>query len=73
MKSNMTVETEQGYIKKIVAEYSPSDYLVVSQALRMLSENTEVHEINRLKARELYESVRDKLNDTIGGLLYEQT
>ena len=54
MKSTITIETEQGYVKKVVAEYSPSDYLVVSKALKLLSENEDVHEIDRRMARELY-------------------
>ena len=55
MNSIITIETEQGYVKKVIAEFSPSDYLVVSKALKLLSENEEVHEIDRRKARELHE------------------
>ena len=55
MNSTITVKTEQGYIKKVIAEFSLSDYLVVSQALKLLSENEEVHEIDRNTARELHE------------------
>ena len=73
MKSNIAVETEQGYVKKVIAEFTSSDYLVVSKALKLLSENAEVHEIDRAKAKKLYESGRNKINETIGGLLYEQT
>lgn len=55
MKSTIIVKTEQGYVKKVVAEFTPSDYLVVSKALKLLSENKEVHEIDRGRARELHE------------------
>lgn len=55
MNSIITIETEQGYVKKVVAEFSPSDYLVVSKALKLLSENEEVHEIDRRTAKELHE------------------
>lgn len=55
MKSTIIVKTEQGYVKKVMAEFTPSDYLVVSKALKLLSENEEVHEIDRGRARELHE------------------
>lgn len=55
MKSTITVKTEQGYVKKVVAEFTPSDYLVVSKALILLSENKIVNEIDRQRARELHE------------------
>ena len=55
MKSAITIETEQGYVKKVVAEFTPSDYLVVSKALKLLSENEDVHEIDRRTARALHE------------------
>ena len=54
MNSIITIETEQGYVKKVIAEFIPLDYLVVSKALKLLSENEEVHEIDRRTARELY-------------------
>ena len=55
VKSTITIKTEQGYVKKVVAEFTPSDYLVVSKALILLSENKIVNEIDRQRARELHE------------------
>ena len=55
MKSMITVDTKDGYVKKVVAEFTPSDYLVVSKALILLSENKIVNEIDRQRARELHE------------------
>lgn len=47
-------------VSKIIFEYSPTDYLVVSKALKLLSENEKVNEIDRKTAKEMLEMV-DKM------------
>lgn len=63
MKSTITVKTKQGYVKKITAEFTPSDYLVVSKALILLSENKKVNEIDRQRARELHKMGLLRMNN----------
>ena len=62
MKSVIAIKCEQGYVKKIVAELTPCDYLVVSKALRLLTENEEVHELDRKTAKELLDLARKELH-----------
>ena len=55
MKSVIAIKEEQGYVKKIVAEFTPSDFLVVNKALKLLAENEEVNELDRRTATDLSE------------------
>ena len=53
--TTITVKTENDLVKSVVAEFTPTDYLLVSKALKLLAENKEVHEIDRKSAKYLYD------------------
>lgn len=53
--TTITVKTENDLVKSVVAEFTPTDYLLVSKALKLLAENKEVHEIDRQSAKYLYD------------------
>lgn len=55
MKTTITVKTENGFVKIVTIKCTPTDYLLVSKALKMLAENEEVHEIDRRTAKDLFE------------------
>ena len=59
MASYKLIENED-IVSKIIVEYSPTDYLVVSKALKLLSENEKVNEIDRKTAKEMLE-MADKM------------
>ena len=46
---------ENNIVNSVVIECTPSDYLLVSKALKMLAENEEVHEIDRRTAKYLFD------------------
>ena len=46
---------ENNIVNSVVIECTPSDYLLISKALKMLSENEEVHEIDRRTAKYLFD------------------
>ena len=48
---------ENNIVNSVVIECTPSDYLLVSKALKMLAENEEVHEIDRRMAKYLFDLV----------------
>ena len=58
MKSVIAIKQEQGYVKKVVMDLTPSDFLVVNQALKLLAENEEVHELDRKTAKELSNQIK---------------
>lgn len=62
----ITEDTEGGtFVKSIIGEYSPLDYLVVSKALKLLSENKDVHENDRLTAMYLLDSLVDAVENEV--------
>lgn len=62
----ITEDTKDGtFVKSIIGEYSPSDYLVVSKALKLLSENEDVHENDRLTAIYLLDSLVDAVENEV--------
>lgn len=61
MKSVIAIKQEQGYVKKIIAEFTPADFLVVNKALKLLAENEEVHELDRRTAIDLSELMVSEL------------
>ena len=46
---------ENNIVNSVVIECTPSDYLLISKALKMLAENEEVHEIDRRTAKYLFD------------------
>ena len=52
---------ENNIVNSVVIECTPSDYLLISKALKMLSENEEVHEIDRRTAKYLFDLVLKEL------------
>ena len=48
---------ENDIVNSVVIECTPSDYLLISKALKMLAENEEVHEIDRRTAKYLFDLV----------------
>ena len=46
---------ENDIVNSVVIECTPSDYLLISKALKMLAENEEVHEIDRRTAKYLFD------------------
>ena len=53
MISTIAIKEENGYVKGVIMHLTPSDYLVVAKALRILEMDEGVHEIDRQTAREL--------------------
>ena len=55
METTITVKTENGFVKSVTIKCTPTDYLLVSKSLKMLSENSEVGDIDRRAAKDLFE------------------
>ena len=50
-------------VKEVNVTYSPTEYLVVSKALNLLSEDEEVHELDRLSAKEMLDVFRKEFKN----------
>lgn len=57
MKIVINIPEENNIVNSVVIECTPSDYLLISKALKMLAENEEVHEIDRRTAKYLFDLV----------------
>ena len=55
MKIVINIPEENNIVNSVVIECTPSDYLLISKALKMLAENEEVHEIDRRTAKYLFD------------------
>ena len=56
----ITVNTQTDYVKSILVEYTPTEALVVNQALRRYANDDNVNVENRLLARLMIESIDNR-------------
>ena len=56
----ITVNTQTDYVKSILVEYTPTEALVVNQALRRYANDDNVNVEDRLLARLMIESIDNR-------------
>ena len=62
----ITEKTSDGeFVKSIIGEYSPADFLVIAKGLKMVSEDKKTHPIDKQTAKDLLDSIMKGFDEEV--------
>lgn len=62
----ITERTSDGeFVKSIIGEYSPADFLVIAKGLKMVSEDKKTHPIDKQTAKDLLDSIMKEFDEEV--------